>query len=270
MIYLIYTGHPINETVMQAVEMGCRARGIAYRAVNPDAVIRDTPDIAISYGILRGNAEAFTHLQENGKTWFEIDRGYINPGHFDGYYRISRNNLRQKYVPLLGEKKKKDDWGGWSTYGDAILVCPPSEASEEFYSACFKKPVNNQGCEYNPLGWCKTMVKCYDPGRHGFPVIWRNKSDAGSKLEMNFRRAIVYNSNIAIDLLIKHNVHVEANPVGLPDVYGWYATDFPNKEALISFWKKYQLNLQEFSEGRFADLFPEEFGRYGKSIYRLG
>lgn len=104
------TGHPIADAVAQAFSKADYAG-----------------DADLVYGILRHNKF------ESSTNWFEVDRGYFNPGHFDGYYRISYKGTQAKWhedIPKQDIEFKLEDWKRNEGY---VLVCPPSDVVCEFF-----------------------------------------------------------------------------------------------------------------------------------------
>ena len=46
------------------------------------------------YGCLRGLLPTLNQAQAEGRTWWYMDNGYFRPGHFAGYYRVTRNAMQ--------------------------------------------------------------------------------------------------------------------------------------------------------------------------------
>src|SRR4051812_36204771 len=81
------TGHEIADTVADALAEGLN--GICFSTDSKKDCDFSAFDAHVAYGILRGNAEVFRGCDKAGVPWFNVDRGYLNPSHYDGYYRIS-------------------------------------------------------------------------------------------------------------------------------------------------------------------------------------
>ena len=120
------TGHEIADTVAQSLLGGL-----------PDSLLIEakTPlpfaDAHIAYGILRGTAEIFK-LAEH---WLNVDRGYFNPGHFDGYYRISYKGTQAKYDPAFSIAKEfEGEFDSIRTDGKYIMICPPTQYVCDFFN----------------------------------------------------------------------------------------------------------------------------------------
>lgn len=87
-------------------------------------------DAHIAYGILRGTSDIFSNVEN----WFNIDRGYFNPGHFNGYYRISYKGTQAKWhngIPQSDEFVVLEDWK--NNDNGHILNCPPTNEVMRFF-----------------------------------------------------------------------------------------------------------------------------------------
>lgn len=109
------TGHEIADTVSQSLIRG-------FGSANES-------DAFIGYGILRGMDKQF----EKYNHWFNVDRGYFNPGHFDGYYRISYKGTQAKWHDGISKKPGEFNLKPIVRREGYVLVCPPTEAVRQFY-----------------------------------------------------------------------------------------------------------------------------------------
>lgn len=114
------TGHRHSRNVLGAFAAG------AGLAVAPPATLRDGA-VAV-YGILRGTGDLLKTAQAAGREWFYLDNGYLRPGHYSGFFRVTRNAYQ--YTAEL--KPDLDRWKAlgleirpWQP-GRHVLVCPPS------------------------------------------------------------------------------------------------------------------------------------------------
>lgn len=141
------TGHEIADTVAEKVFWGFEylAKPFMMQTGLPGnggdnkwIVERDTH---IGYGILRGMTDVFKASDVAGKPWLHIDRGYFNPGHFDGYYRVSLrgtqqttglNKLEPDYDRLNALNLDIKPWRGFDQ-SKPVLVCPPTDHVMEFF-----------------------------------------------------------------------------------------------------------------------------------------
>lgn len=129
------TGHEIADTVAQSLEEGFdeKARILSYDCSEWCSKIDESTDCHIAYGILRGTRNIF---KQSGKPWFNIDRGYFNPSHFDGYYRISHKGTQVKYdraFPITKEFEGKLEPVRKYDKSKPVLVCPPTDAVCYFF-----------------------------------------------------------------------------------------------------------------------------------------
>lgn len=118
------TGHPIADTVAKSLGDGLDSPLYdTSQEVGPEA-------INVGYGILRGMDSVF----KQSKRYFLLDNGYFNPGHFNGYYRVSYKGTQAKYDAEFPISKEFD--GGFvlpRKEGECILICPPSAAVCNFF-----------------------------------------------------------------------------------------------------------------------------------------
>jgi FkbM family methyltransferase len=83
----------------------------------------------VSYGAGYGLWPLLERARREGREWVYLDNGYFLAGHFDGYYRVTRNayqhdgsgNARPRRFARLGLKVRP-----WRSGGSFVLVCPPS------------------------------------------------------------------------------------------------------------------------------------------------
>lgn len=120
-MHVYATEHISSRTVCKAFAEGAGAKVVAPAPLRPG-------DVAM-YGCLRGLEPTLRQAQKEGRNWYYIDNGYINPGHFDGYFRVTRcnyqidgrgvsNGQRLSRLPLHVKP--------WRTDGRHIVFCPPS------------------------------------------------------------------------------------------------------------------------------------------------
>jgi hypothetical protein len=127
------TGHEIADTVADALAEGLN--GKVYSA--SDCRLLPIADYHIGYGILRGVADIF-RMADKEKipvTWFNVDRGYFNPSHYDGYYRISYRGTQAKWhdgIPRKPWSGNLEPWRGFNST-KPVLLCPPTEHVAKFF-----------------------------------------------------------------------------------------------------------------------------------------
>lgn len=204
MIYVWRTGHQINETISAALHAGIPQNILKHTEWADNYISSNNKHIAVGYGILRGTGDIFHHNRSNGVDYYEVDRGYINPNHYDGYYRISKNALQATYkeldLPSDRLAKLKFERKQWFNPKGHILIIPPSEYIETFYNLA--------------TGWWENeIIKSLDGISRPFKV--RDKSDS-RPLDHDLQDAycvITFNSNVAVDASIK----------GVPVITGMYS-----------------------------------------------
>lgn len=193
-IYIWHTGHPINEQISLALHAGIPNSILKHTEWADNYIASTNKHVAIGYGILRRTADVFRHNAANNIDYYEVDRGYINPSHYEGYYRISRNALQATYkeqdLPGGRLDRLKFEKANWHHPKGQIIVCPPSEYIENH-------------CNFVPGWWEREIVKVLENGNRSFKV--REKSDT-TPLEHDLKDAycvITFNSNVAVDAAIK-------------------------------------------------------------------
>lgn len=135
------TGHEIADTVAAAFYASVDNR---FNSLVPHCGFGGDPlhytdinialvnDVHIAYGILRASGKLFKDCENLGKAWFEIDRGYFSPGHFDGYYRISYKGTQCQFNEL------RKSWHGelkpFRFSGRSVMIVPPTQHVADFFS----------------------------------------------------------------------------------------------------------------------------------------
>ena len=116
-MYVVKTDHLINATVMDAVYEGLKKSNINVKKVKAIPPLEPV-DSCVSYGILRGT----TPWYRSSNTFIYIDKSFLRPGHFDGYYRFSINGFQPAYNGHECKNKKRED-----RIGQRYLILPPTE-----------------------------------------------------------------------------------------------------------------------------------------------
>lgn len=126
------TGHEIADTVADA----CLA-GLADSedcTIPPSYKFNAIGEVNVAYGILRGCTELFRESDRLGKPWVHLDRGYFNPRHFDGKYRISLRGTQQTSNWPEGEcTVPLAPWRGFDE-SKPVLVVPPTDPVFGFFN----------------------------------------------------------------------------------------------------------------------------------------
>lgn len=255
-MYTIWrTGHPFNDTVTNEFRKG----SLFLSPEEPLFTIKDVslyrpnekPPASVSYGILRGADTIFKACQTHNVEFWEIDRGYFRPGHFDGYYRISLNHTRVAYNPDIDlpsdrwkqlkieiEPWKKEEIGH-------ILFLPPTEAVADFYGFDLDQWVDTIQ---------RDLINYTDR-----PVVTRYKNDnRNTPIEYDITGAhcvLGYNSNSLVEALIQG---VPAIQLQAADILGWNRYTLKDiegdlkdcdREKFFRFLSYSQFTLSEFAKG---------------------
>lgn len=238
------TGHEIADTVYDAILEGFRGLSPmgCYTQNSEMTKLVECADIHIGYGILRGMADVFRECDRQGKSWFCIDRGYWNPGHYDGYYRVSLRGAQQT------SGWPAPDWDRWKALGVMVepehpewkpfderytLVVPPSDYVREWLNLDWKPPLRNTDrfIKYTLKGATETVDERLDP--------------AG--------RVVTFNSALGWEAL-RRGIPVESDPVH-SIVGAWQAKHGTDKrEELFATMAGLQLTLDEMRSGKLMPL----------------
>lgn len=246
------TDHPISRTVMSAVAAGL---GIAERSAHPASW---TPDPLISYGVLRGTSELFWRNEQAQVDWWHLDLGYWARGHFDGYYRLSYNGTHDPYPLICSAPRIPLPELPPLAVGDGpIVVCPPTL----LYS------VNNPLYHMNSNLWedavCRTISTLTDR-----PVMLRRKEESQDQpFPKTPYCVVVYNSNVAVDALIRGTPAISLAP-GILSNSGPKLHDINNptvlqrdyRTELLTRLSWAQFTLDEFREGLPWRLYNADYG----------
>lgn len=221
------TGHPIADSVASAFQM----------ANYPG-------DADLVYGILRHNV-----FNQTGN-WFEVDRGYFNPGHFDGYYRISYKGTQSKWHQNIPKQDIEFELEAWKNNKLGYYLCiPPSQYVVDFFGL----PKIND--------WVfQTAYPLYDlyPNLHirvkhkdeNWPIDWEN-----------VKGVITFNSSIGWQAL-QRGIPVYSDP-DHSIIGSYYKAKMQNpidflsdeykqidRKPLFEAMRAHQFTLKEISEGK--------------------
>lgn len=90
------------------------------------------PGGMFTYGCLRGLKPLMDQAVREGREIYYGDNGYIKPGKWDGYFRITKNALMHDGTGS-GDRKRLRELGvqvkDWRKSGNHILICPPLNIS---------------------------------------------------------------------------------------------------------------------------------------------
>lgn len=248
MIHLWYTQHEFNHRVLSAVAAGLARAGAPVQAMQCAGASTLPQGEHICYGVLRGADAVLKASERLGLPWYHIDNGYFRPGHFHGYYRISKGNTQAHFSPMqamTGERWRSLDLAiaPWqrNPFGH-VLICPPTPAMGEFF-----------GIDVDV--WLRHVQETLSA--HSVrPVLVRHKH-ASSPLEDDLRGAyavVTFNSSVAWQAL-QQGIPAIADRQCV--VHSWNHFNFADIEqdltqcdrlALFQFLANNQFTLNEFAE----------------------
>jgi len=103
---------------------------LPYRIINQSAVGLSPGGIVV-YGDAYGLRSFLDDAIMGGRNWVYVDNGYFKPGHFSGYYRVTRGAYAVSGEPREITRYHLRRWQDlkleikpW-TQGNFVLVCPP-------------------------------------------------------------------------------------------------------------------------------------------------
>lgn len=186
MIRVYSTDHQHSMVLSKAFANGCQGQIVPpVRLMDGDAAF---------YGILRGCGDLIKQCQWVGKDFYHIDHGYFNRGHYDGYYRVSKNAFQWK--PKFVSRYHHDRWEKldvelkpWQT-GRHVVVIPLTGAVGKFLGVDSDK-------------WTEAVVG--EISKHtDRPIIIKKKDGTplGGVLE-DCHCLVTHSSNAAVDALVE-------------------------------------------------------------------
>lgn len=125
-VQVCQTFHHINQTVSQAL-----VQGLNGKLLDKPWTPMEPGPIAM-YGMMRGLKRIYNYALRDHRNWFYADRGYLSPGHYDGYYRLTRNAIQcdGRGEPLDPSRVEVHDVlrliRPWRRSGSFVLICPPT------------------------------------------------------------------------------------------------------------------------------------------------
>jgi len=201
----VVTSHAhTSRTVTAAFAKGSRTP--AVHAINCDLKNCDT---VVMYGLLRGLLKVWKRTRDLKKDWIYIDNGYINSGHFDGYYSVTVNAFQcpgtgifRRGEERFGRLKMKWALEPPKRNGRHILVLPPTHVFGSLVG------INAQDWLKDTLQKLRShsdrpIVVREKPGSllpTGKRVIVRSSLDEDLK---DCYAVVTYNSKAAIECLVK-------------------------------------------------------------------
>lgn len=241
MIRCYTTEHQHSRVIMHAFAEGCGGQ------IVPPNTLLEGP--AAMYGILRGTGEIIKRCQRVGREYHYLDHGYINPGHYEGYYRISRNGRQTIIDPDYGWSGKRFEALGvelkpWRKTGTNILIIPPTGPVAQFYNM-------------DPGKWLGDVT--FALAKHTDRPVKIKKKEEGD-LEEYLSDAwclVTHSSNCAVDALIA-GIPVITLGESIAEPMSWTFPDIErpcwhDRENWIRGVANNQWTLNEMRQGLYAD-----------------
>ncbi len=233
------TGHQHSNVIMAAFSQGCNGQ------IVPSNRLLDGP--AAFYGILRGTGELLKQCEWVGRDFYYLDHGYFRPGHYDGYYRITKNG-RQAEIPSPLEKIYPDDrWRKlnlelkpWKRTGRNIVIIPLTGAIASFYGI-------------DPSKWLDLITQ--EVSRHtNRPIIVKQKGDGNiCDILQDCWCVVTHSSNSAADALLA-GIPIITLGESACETVSWAMEDieqpwWPEREHWANALAYNQFNLDEMRNG---------------------
>ena len=245
------TGHEIADTVADAVKEGIPNAEMCYI---PPSQINAVGDVNIGYGILRGMDKVFRECERQGKPWINIDRGYFQPGHYDGHYRISLCGTQQ----TLGLDQLEPDYKRLGNLG--IKFQDPYRINAQAHTLIV--PPTDYVCDFFKVDKEKSLLGLLDmKAVYDRPYIIRHKGDKtplGQHLT-NCLRVVTFNSSVGWEAL-RRGIPVYSDP-NCSIVGVWQKMsckplhlDLLNIYKLFAVMSSLQLTLSEIKSGMLCPL----------------
>lgn len=233
------TGHQISNVIMAAF-----AEGFDGSLVPPTRLLNGP---AAMYGILRGTGELIHECNWVGREYFYVDHGYFNRGHFDGYYRVTRNGMQahsQRMVPDDRWRSLDASFRPWRRDGKHVLVLPLTPAVAHFHgidSAAWEAAVVNEINQHT-----ERQVKIRPKPRQG------QKSDLFEDLK-DCWCVVTHSSNTAV-VALQEGVPVVTLGESAASPCSWRfenleAPFWPEREPLFHYLAYSQFTLDEIRSG---------------------
>lgn len=250
------TGHPIADTVADALFRGIRISNPDPTCIfNTQNYFIDSYDCRMAYGILRGTTEVFRESDASDKPWFHLDRGYTNPGHFDGNYRISYKGTQAIWHEGAPRKPIDINLEPQRFSGKRVMICPPSQDVCEFF-----------GIDYTT--W--TYWAGYKASSFFVPCFTRHKGETEPIEWDEIRAVITFNSSVGWEA-VRRGIPClsDVNHSTVGSFYGETVTEnlfekfyILDRMKLFEFMSAHQFTLEEIRWGDAWGLIQYYLSRY--------
>lgn len=224
------TSHVHSKVVCTAFSEGSGGK------IVPPTTLLEGP--AVFYGVLRGCGELIRECQWLGRDFYHIDHGYFCRGHYEGYYRITRNGFQAGGGMGSPERFENLKIGlrPWKRSGRYVVVCPPSKFWGDF-----------EGID--PKKWTSSVTRELSLYTDR-PVVVKEKDGTPLKEVLEDAWCLVtHNSNAAVDALVA-GVPVVTTGDGAVSAVAWDWGDietpvWPDREPWAWHLADHQFTLEE-------------------------
>lgn len=230
------TNHVHSKVLCTAFSQGCNGS-----IVPPPRLL---PGPAIVYGILRGCGEVIKQCEWVNRDYYHIDHGYFSRGHYEGFYRVSKNALQCEGYGKSDGKRWRDlglKLRPWERKGRHIVVCPISRMVAEFLGI-------------DPDKWLDTVISEISQNTDR-PVIVKYKD--GTPLSSSLKDSwclVTHSSNAAVDAVVS-GIPVITLGKSACEPVSWGFEDiespwWPEREPWVEVLADNQFTIEEMRSGR--------------------
>jgi hypothetical protein len=189
-VHCYSSGHIHSVTICRAF-----AEGGGHQIVTMPAPLQ--PGAAFFYGQLRGLKPLLDEAIAEKREWYYADNGYFRPGHYHGYYRITRNAFQHDGSGAASAQR----WERlgkpllpWRRSGSGVLVCSPGATFASLHG-------------FDSAQWVRETIATLK-AHTDRPIVVREKPNKGQRgrgllEELKDCHALVtHSSNSAVEALL--------------------------------------------------------------------
>lgn len=184
MLTIYATDHQHSQVLCRAL-----AQGIESRIVPP--VSLQDGDAAV-YGILRGCDQIIRECERAGQNYYHVDHGYVRRGHYDGFYRVSKNGLQWDglgHYPVDRWNALRIEPRPWKKSGRSVVICPLASAMGQFFGI-------------SPHVWLKSVIDQLARFTDR-PIVIKSKNEGDLNRTLDDAFCVVaHQSNAAVESIL--------------------------------------------------------------------
>ena len=272
-----------SRTISQAF-----ADGIGVMAIAPKEHMRinagQPADVIVSYGMLRDLLIGVKWAWRNYKCWIYLDNGYINSGHYDGYYSVTWNAFQhtgEGYYERGEERLKKLNlkWEMESMKkgGEHILVLPPTWIFGSLVGVDYQKWTLDTVAKLQKHTERPIKIRHKPGSRLPTGQIPKDGKTLVQDLE-GCHAVVTYNTKAAIECHMRgypvfSSTNGCVNAVGLDSLDCIEAPLYPSDEERVAWLQSLAANqytLDEMRSGQVMEWMLEDMRGEDAAIARLG